>query len=353
MLGTFFIGLLYNEEGEIMIAKELVDWYRKNKRELPFRLTKDPYSVWVSEIMAQQTRIDTMLPYYDRWMKQFPDIQACAEADENAVLKAWEGLGYYRRVKMLWSGSKMIMSDFDGVFPQDYHDIRKIPGIGEYTAAAISAIAFDQPIAAVDGNVLRVIGRVLMIDRDIAKDTTKKYVAELLNQWMIGSDPSDFTQGLMELGALICKVPMPECQRCPIKEHCLAYKSGTQSEYPVKSSSKKPGVESYFVHIVLDVDQLLVSNDWSDGLMEGYTRLPQTDRDSSCFDVEESLFSTKHVFSHKIWNLSVVKSKLKKGMDLPDHWKWIPLTEADAQPWISAHRKILFKYLKKSDFSTL
>ena len=336
-----------------MIAKELVDWYRINKRELPFRLTKDPYSVWVSEIMAQQTRIDTMLPYYDRWMKQFPNIQACAEADESAVLKAWEGLGYYRRVKMLWSGSKMIMSEFNGVFPRAYLDIKRIPGIGDYTAAAISSIAFDQPTAAVDGNVLRVISRVLMMDRDIAKDSTKKYVAELLNHWMIGFDPSDFTQGLMELGALICKVPTPECQSCPIKEHCLAYKSGTQSEYPVKSLSKKPGVESYVVHIVLDGNLILVSNDWSDGLMEGYIRLPQTDRDSSCFEVGESLFTYKHVFSHKIWNLSVVESKLKIGADLPDYWKWIALTEADSQPWISAHRKILLKYLKKSDFSSL
>ena len=336
-----------------MIAKELVIWYRQNKRELPFRLTKDPYSVWVSEIMAQQTRIDTMLPYYERWMKQFPDIRTCAESDENAILKAWEGLGYYRRVKMLWSGAKMIMSDFDGVFPSEYIDIKKIPGIGDYTAAAISSIAFDQPVAAVDGNVLRVISRVLMMDRDIAKDTTKKYVAELLNEWMVGSDPSDFTQGLMELGALICKVSTPDCTQCPIKQHCLSYNLGTQSEYPLKSTTKKPVLESYIVHIIIDEDRLLISSDWSDGLMEGYIRLPQVCSDSLFFDIEESLFSHKHVFSHKIWNLSVVKSRVHKNAKLPNYWRWISLTEVDSQPWISAHRKILVKFLKKSDLSSL
>lgn len=336
-----------------MIAKELVDWYRKNKRELPFRLNKDPYSVWVSEIMAQQTRIDTMLPYYDRWMKQFPDIHACAEADEHQILKAWEGLGYYRRAKMLWAGAKLIVDEFDGEFPRDYASIKRIPGIGDYTAAAISSIAFDQPVAAVDGNVLRVISRVLMSDRDIAKDTTKKYVAQILDEWMIGTDPSDFTQGLMELGALICKVSNPECQGCPIKDHCLSYKYDTQSDYPFKSASKRPVSESYIVHIVIDENRLLVSSDWSDGLMEGYLRLPQIDHDSPYFDVEKVLFSYKHVFSHKIWELSVMKSNVRKDADLLSHWRWIPLSEVESQPWISAHRKILLKYAKKSDLSSL
>lgn len=191
------------------------------------------------------------------------------------------------------------------------------------------------------------------MDRDIAKDTTKKYVAELVSEWMVGSDPSDFTQGLMELGALICKVSTPECAQCPINQHCLAYHSGKQNEYPVKSSSKKPVLESYIVHIVLDNDQLLVSSDWSDGLMEGYMRLPQVESNSQYFDVDESLFSHKHVFSHKIWELSVVKSRIDPGAKLPSYWKWIPLAEVDSQPWISAHRKILVKYLKKSDLASL
>jgi A/G-specific adenine glycosylase len=336
-----------------MIAKELVHWYRENKRDLPFRLSKDPYSVWVSEIMAQQTRIDTMLPFYDRWMKQFPDIRSCAEAEESQILKAWEGLGYYRRAKMLWAGAKLIVGEFDGKFPSDYASIKKIPGIGDYTAAAISSIAFDQPVAAVDGNVLRVISRVLMSERDVAKEATKKHIALILDDWMKGSDPSDFTQGLMELGALICKVSNPECLKCPIKEHCLSYKFNTQSDYPMKSASKKPVAESYVVHIIIDNDHLLVSSDWSDGLMEGYLRLPQVCADSLYFDVEKPLFTLKHVFSHKIWNLSVVKSSVHDKTNLLAYWKWIPLSKIDSQAWISAHRKILLKYLKKSDLSSL
>lgn len=336
-----------------MIAKELIDWYRKNKRDLPFRLNKDPYSVWVSEIMAQQTRIDTMLPYYDRWMKQFPDVITCAEADENDILKAWEGLGYYRRAKMLWAGAKLVVDGYGGVFPSNYDDIKKIPGIGDYTAAAISSIAFDQPVAAVDGNVLRVVSRVLMSERDIAKDATKKYVAQVLEEWMAGSDPSDFTQGLMELGALVCKVAAPECEKCPISKYCLSYKTNSQSNYPVKSASKKPAKESYTVHIVIDKGNLLVSKDWSDGLMEGYLRLPQVEDDSQYFDINETLFTHKHVFSHKIWSLTVARSNIREGVELSSYWKWIPLAEVEIQPWISAHRKILQKYLKKSDLASL
>jgi A/G-specific adenine glycosylase len=336
-----------------MIAKELVEWYRLNKRDLPFRWNKDPYSIWVSEIMAQQTRIDTMLPYFDRWMKQFPDIRTCAEADESQILKAWEGLGYYRRAKMLWAGAKLIVNEFNGEFPSDYASIIKIPGIGEYTAAAISSIAFDQPVAAVDGNVLRVISRILMSERDIAKDSTKKYVAQILNEWMTGADPSDFTQGLMELGALVCKVTNPECSKCPLKDNCLSFRHDAQDKYPIKSASKKPVSESYIVYVIIDNDHLLVSSDWSDGLMEGYLRLPQMNPDTVVFDIEESLFSYKHVFSHKTWNLSVVRSSVKKESTLLDHWRWMPLSEVDSQPWISAHRKILLKYLKKSDMSSL
>ena len=336
-----------------MIAKELISWYRENKRDLPFRLSKDPYSVWVSEIMAQQTRIDTMLPYYDRWMKQFPDIQACAEASETQILKAWEGLGYYRRAKMLWAGAKLIVNEFDGRFPCDYDNIKRIPGIGDYTAAAISSIAFDQPVAAVDGNVLRVVSRILLSERDIAKEATKKYTARIIDEWMFGFDPSDFTQGLMELGALVCKVSKPDCLLCPIKDQCLAYKSGTQDDFPVKSVSKKPVTESYIVHIIIENNQLLVSSDWSDGLMEGYLRLPQVDPDSLHFNIEKTLFTTKHIFSHKIWNLTVVESSIRVDKDLMDHWKWIPLSTVDSQPWISAHRKILAKHLEKSDLSSL
>jgi A/G-specific adenine glycosylase len=352
-LGTFFNALLYNEMGETMIAKELISWYRENKRELPFRLNKDPYSVWVSEIMAQQTRIETMLPYYERWMKQFPDIQTCAEADENDILKAWEGLGYYRRAKMLWAGTKMIIQDFDGVFPKNYHDIIAIPGIGDYTAAAISSIAFDQPVAAVDGNVLRVMSRVLMMDRNIAKEATKKYVSQVLDNWMVGHEPSDFTQGLMELGALVCKVSSPECEKCPIKTHCLAYRHSAQSNFPVKTPSKKQTIESFVVHIIVDEERLLVSSDWSDGLMEGYLRLPQVSHDSTFFDIVESLFTFKHVFSHKIWNLTVAKSKVRQDVALLPYWKWLHFSELDAQPWISAHRKILSDVLKKSDSLSL
>ncbi|PKM65078.1 MAG: A/G-specific adenine glycosylase [Firmicutes bacterium HGW-Firmicutes-19] len=336
-----------------MIARELISWYRKNKRELPFRLNKDPYSVWVSEIMAQQTRIETMLPYYSRWMKQFPDIKTCAEADENDILKAWEGLGYYRRAKMLWAGAKLVVADYGGIFPSIYDDIIKIPGIGDYTAAAISSIAFDQPVAAVDGNVLRVVSRLMMSERDVSKDVTKKYVAQILEEWMAGSDPSDFTQGLMELGALVCKVPTPECEKCPISKYCLSFANNNQSSFPVKSASKKPVQESYIVHIVIEKGYLLVSKDWSDGLMEGYLRLPQVDADSQHFDIIEALSIHKHVFSHKIWSLSVVKSSIRKGVELSSFWKWIPLEEVDKQPWISAHRKILQRYLKKSDFTSL
>lgn len=345
----FFQCFVIMDEVITMIATELVRWYSENKRELPFRGSKDPYSVWVSEIMAQQTRIDTMLPYYLRWMEKFPDVHACASASEAEILKAWEGLGYYRRARMLWKGSKMIVDEFDGIFPSDYANVIKIPGIGEYTAAAILSIAFDQPIAAVDGNVLRVVSRVLMSPHDIVKDSTKKYVAGVLDEWMVGSEPSDFTQGLMELGALICKPASPECTKCPLKDKCLAYRHGAVNQYPVKSSAKKPANEFYNVHFIMNHDRLLVSTDWSDGLMEGYLRLPQVRDEDERFVTEEILFNLKHIYSHKIWEMTVLRSALAEGVDLPDYYRWISLSEIDSQAWISAHRKILTKILKKSD----
>ncbi len=336
-----------------MIANELTRWYKLNKRELPFRMNKDPYSVWVSEIMAQQTRIETMVPYYLRWMAKFPDIQTCANADETEILKAWEGLGYYRRARMLWNGAKMIVNEYHGIFPSDYATIREIPGIGDYTAAAILSIAFNQPVPAVDGNVLRVVSRVLMSSSDIAKDSTKKHITNVLNEWMVGAEPSDFTQGLMELGALVCKVSAPDCQQCPIRHHCLSFQHGVQKDFPVKSLHKKPKSESYVVHLVVDNDFLLISKDWSDGLMEGYLRLPQVRENDDRFVISESLFSFKHVFSHKIWLLSVVKSRFTDGVELSDDYSWLPISEIDSVAWISAHRKILLKTLKKSDFSSL
>ena len=227
------------------IQKELCEWFRENHRELIFRKDKNPYSIWVSEIMAQQTRIDSMLPYYEKWMQDYPTIESLANAPLEKVLKSWEGLGYYNRARKLHEGAKQVMCEYNGILPDDYDELLKISGIGPYTAGAIASIAYNKEIPAVDGNVLRVISRLYELEDDISKQKTIKKVREIVQDLMKGSKPSDFTQGLMELGALVCMPQVILCNKCPLNQVCHAFNNHTQMNYPIKSKAKKSPEYTY------------------------------------------------------------------------------------------------------------
>lgn len=232
------------------IAGKLIEWYGVNRRDLPWRKTQDPYRIWLSEIILQQTRVEQGLPYYHRFEEDFPDVSALALADEQKVLKAWQGLGYYSRARNLHKTAKIIHEKFNGVFPNDYDSIRELPGIGDYTSAAIASFAFQLPHAVVDGNVYRFLSRIFGIDAPIDSTAGKRLFQKTASELIEGAPPDRFNQALMEFGALHCTPARPNCGNCVFSESCIALKTGTVSSLPVKSKKQKVR-DRYFNYLVV------------------------------------------------------------------------------------------------------
>lgn len=259
----------------------LLRWFDGSRRILPWREDPSPYHVWVSEIMLQQTRVEAVKPYYDRFLTELPDIGALAQAKEEKLLKLWEGLGYYNRVKNMQKAAQTVMLCYDGKLPEDYETLIELKGIGSYTAGAISSIAYGRKVPAVDGNVLRVMARNLEYDGDILKDSTKKYFFRLLKEHMPTDRPGDFNQALMELGALVC-VPngKPLCDDCPLCGTCLARRHGTTDEYPVKSGKKPRRIVNMTVYHITDAEgRLLIRRRTAPGLLSGMWELPNEEKE--------------------------------------------------------------------------
>ena len=235
------------------ITKPLLKWYGENKRVLPWREKKNPYEIWVSEIMLQQTRVEAVKPFYERFMRELPNVAALAVCPEEKLLKLWEGLGYYNRVRNMQKAAQKIMEVYDGVFPADYEALKGLPGIGNYTAGAVASIAFCIPVPAVDGNVLRVMARLREDGEDILKQSVKNRVEAELTEIMPAEDPGAFNQAMMDLGAMIC-LPngAPKCEVCPLFDQCLAGQHQTWTEYPFKKSAKPRRIEDRTVLLFLD-----------------------------------------------------------------------------------------------------
>lgn len=328
------------------IQKELIRWYRENRRLLIFRENKNPYSIWVSEIMAQQTRIETMLGYYERWMVKYPTIEALARAPLASVLKSWEGLGYYNRARKLHEGANYVMEVHQGVLPQTLIELEKIPGIGRYTAGAIGSIAFNLRAPAVDGNVLRVISRLIRSSEDISSLQTQKMIYNLVYDLMEEGNPSDFTQGLMELGATLCSPTTPTCGDCPIQSKCQAFQMNEVQLYPYKKPKKKPISIQCTPLLLIDEEKgIVLAEEWEDGLMKGYSRLPEC---RSLLMKEQSVYlaTKKHVFSHRIWNMDIYYQSPYLG-NLEENWQWVSFDDLAKVSIVSAHRKIIDEYRGK------
>ena len=321
------------------IQEELTSWFRKNHRDLPFRKNKNPYSIWVSEIMAQQTRIETMIPYYERWMNDYPTILDLSNAPIEKVLKSWEGLGYYNRARKLHEGAIQVVKDYNGQLPSSLDELLKIKGIGPYTAGAIASIAFNQKAPAIDGNVLRVTTRLLEIEDDISKQKTVKKVYDIVYDFM-DDNYSDFTEGLMELGALICTPLNPKCDECPLNKKCMSYKNNTQENYPIKTKAKKNPILSFKTLIIIQDNKILLSRDDRDGLMKDFYRLPQYETiDTNGY---EFIKQSKHIYSHKTWSMDVYKY-INGTIPNDEYLVWVNLDEMDQLPMIGAHLKIINK----------
>lgn len=318
-------------------AEKLNNWYKADHRDLPFRHLQDPYHIWVSEIMAQQTRIESMLPYYQRWIRKWPDVKSLAQAQIDEVLHLWQGLGYYNRARKLHQGAQMICEQYQGIMPMTKEELLSIPGIGAYTAGAIMSICYNQKVPAVDGNVLRVMSRHDLIEEDISSTRTQQMVAEVVLERM--EEPRVFTQALMELGAMICTPKNPSCELCPLKDSCRAYSLNVQSEYPHKKPKKKPIELNLHTYLVVHHGCVLMSTDDSDGLMSGLLRLPQFIHP---LDVkEEPLGDALHVFSHRVWKMTL--HHVQEEVEL-DGCFWWPISRLDELSICTAHRKILKKH---------
>lgn len=299
------------------IASPLLKWYDANRRRLPWREEPTPYRVWVSEIMLQQTRVEAVKPYFQRFMEELPDIEALAQAQEDMLLKLWEGLGYYSRVRNLQKAAMQIMEEYGGQMPKDYESLKKLQGIGSYTAGAIASIAFNQAVPAVDGNVLRVLSRLLADDGDILNPAVKKRMEQELLPVMPKDRPGDFNQALMELGATVC-LPngAPKCIECPWEKMCRANLEGTWTEYPKKSVKKPRKIEKKTILLIRDTKAAAIRKRPAGGLLAGLYEFPSLDGHATQEEVLmwlrkqgvsavriEKLPSAKHIFTHKEWQM--------------------------------------------------
>lgn len=311
------------------MVSPIVTWFQKNKRDLPWRNHPDAYRVWVSEIMLQQTRVEAVKPYYERFLRELPTVKDLAEAKEDQLLKLWEGLGYYNRVRNMQKAAQQIMIDYQGQFPDTFEEIRSLKGIGNYTAGAISAFAFGLSKPAVDGNVLRVISRLMGSREDIMKQSVRSKIEEKLEHVIPEGAASDFDQGLIELGALVC-VPNgePKCTECPVAHLCEARKQGMIAEIPVKSKGKARKMEDKTVLIFKDGEKLAIQKRPSKGLLAGLYEFPNQEGHLTMEEVMayskkiglmpvriKKLEDAKHIFSHIEWHMSgyeIVVDELEK-----------------------------------------
>lgn len=250
-------------------------WYRQNKRSLPWRETSDPYFIWLSEVILQQTRIEQGTAYYLKFQEHYPKVEMLANAPEDEVLRLWQGLGYYSRARNLHAAAKRITEEFDGEFPSTFEDIQSLKGVGDYTASAIASFAFGLPHAVVDGNVYRFIGRYLKIDTPIDSTEGKKQFKEAAQLLMDPKNPGTHNQAMMEMGSLVCTVSNPQCASCPVNESCMAFEDNSQAKYPVKL--KKTKVRNRYLHflIVTDGKQLILKKRPSKGIWAGLYDFPE------------------------------------------------------------------------------
>ncbi|MCL6457103.1 MAG: A/G-specific adenine glycosylase [Gorillibacterium sp.] len=264
------------DERKAFYAKELLQWYRASNRDLPWRKNKDPYRIWVSEIMLQQTRVDTVIPYYNNFMDKFPSVEALADAPEEEVLKAWEGLGYYSRARNLQSAVREVKEEYGGIVPDEPVAISSLKGVGPYTAGAILSIAYNQPEPAVDGNVMRVLSRFFLLTDDIAKPSTRIKIEKLARSLIPEGAAGDFNQALMELGATVCTPKSAHCLPCPVMEHCSARLEGRVDELPLKAKAKPPRPEIRAAALIVDATgRLLIRRRPQTGLLARMWELPQ------------------------------------------------------------------------------
>ena len=376
---------MWEEDKILSFRQKLLAWYDKNKRDLPWRRSKNPYHIWVSEIMLQQTRVDTVIPYYERFLDWFPTVESLANAPEERLLKAWEGLGYYSRVRNMQTAAQQIMSEFEGKFPSTYEGISSLKGIGPYTAGAISSIAFNLPQPAVDGNVMRVLARLFEVNHDIGNPSNRKIFQAMMEVLIDPDRPGDFNQALMDLGSDIEAPVNPRPEESPVKEFSAAYQHGTMDHYPIKAPKKKP-IPIYLKALVVQNSQgqFLLEKNESEKLLAGFWHFPLIEVDEFSDQTQDlDLFSqvaeailelgpspqesfeqdydlkvewqdlrfeeVKHIFSHRKWHIQIIAGRVAETQEYTDREVlWLSPEEFINYPLAKPQQKIWQAYLKRS-----
>ncbi|MFK8045300.1 MAG: A/G-specific adenine glycosylase [Crocinitomicaceae bacterium] len=271
----------------VSISNTIQNWYKKNKRDLPWRHTSDPYRIWLSEVIMQQTQVVQGTSYYLKFIKAYPNVKSLAESSQEHVLKNWQGLGYYSRARNLHFAAKQITSDNDGVFPSTYSEIIKLKGVGEYTAAAIASFAYSEPYAVVDGNVFRVLSRLFAINTPINSTSGKKEFFKLAQSLLDRKNPGEHNQAMMELGALVCRPKNPDCNNCPVQFHCEAFEKKSVTDFPVKNKILK--VKKRYLNYVLisNGEEILVNKRTGSGIWQGLYDFPVVESNKPIFEIAE------------------------------------------------------------------
>ena len=375
---------MWEEEKILSFRQKLLAWYDENKRDLPWRRNKNPYHIWVSEIMLQQTRVDTVIPYYERFLEWFPTVGSLANAPEERLLKAWEGLGYYSRVRNMQVAAQQIMNDFNGEFPSTYEGISSLKGIGPYTAGAISSIAFNLAQPAVDGNVMRVLARLFEVNYDIGNPSNRKIFQAMMEILIDPDRPGDFNQALMDLGSDIEAPVNPRPQDSPVKDFSAAFLHGTMDCYPIKAPKKKP-IPIYLNALVVSNEkgQFLLEKNESEKLLAGFWHFPlievnefseqthdldlfsqvaepilemgpspqasfEQDYDLDVNWLDVSFEEVKHVFSHRKWHIQLIAGQVSENKDYTDREVlWLSPEEFSLYPLAKPQQKIWQTYLKR------
>jgi A/G-specific adenine glycosylase len=333
---------------------KLLRWYDQEKRDLPWRNSSDPYAIWVSEIMLQQTRVETVRDYYQRWMERFPDIKSLAEADSDAVLKLWEGLGYYSRAKNLHKAAQQIYEELGGIFPSAYKQIIDLPGVGPYTAGAIASIAFGLPIPAVDGNVLRVMSRIFALVEINQRDIKKAISDQVALGFPLGRT-GDFSQALMELGALVCLPRNPACSSCPLTSDCMAFAQNKQNQWPIVKQKNPVKKIQRQVAVIINGDYILMHQRPAKGLLADLWEFPGVEgsrkKDFAAEFADEygvrlkigkHLLDARHVFTHLVWEMKVYEAMLESNdnLDQRTEFRWVNQEELEKLAIPTAFQKI-------------
>jgi A/G-specific adenine glycosylase len=329
-----------------LFQKALSAWYRKNARALPWRETRDPYRIWVSEIMLQQTQVQTVIPYYERWLQKFPTLESLAKAPISDVLKSWAGLGYYRRARMLHEGAKHVVKDHSGIIPRNAEALRAIPGIGRYTAGAVASIAFEERVPVLDGNVIRILTRLYGMKDDIGSPKTLQKLWDTAGAVLPQKNIGDFNQALMELGATVCFPRNPQCAQCPVSKLCAAYASGNPENFPVKKKKEIAEALKTAALIVRSKGKVLIRRQPMRERWGGLWMFPHwKDRKSMLSEMGcqksdlNHRMTVKHGFTKYRIALEVYEHPGTPAVSLPAA-KWVRVSELSKYAFPSPHQKI-------------